>query len=234
MPEFPVQAVPIYGGFAVHNSACDCDERENMPDTVRIVRYPATSLADTIARMYADGHASPHSRDRFVVVDCTRNLPRYDATPMTWQERHRFYTLEAARAVWELSQRAVRMARESGDQLINSRRDHTGALHPIWNPLLGDIRAVVQDAARARHLAACVDGLTGQPNTAEECERVVLQTEEQMRKATETLMEELSHCDTTSRFRYEAERVVAQRFIANARDALSSVYAHRACRDIVN
>ncbi|MEV6400923.1 hypothetical protein AB0M39_40130 [Streptomyces sp. NPDC051907] len=236
MPEFPVELVPVEGGYyAVHLVGCDHPERETVPPgRPARRRFPATSVADAVARLYREGTVGVTAPDRFVRRDCISNLPMTDPTPVPWDTLHAVYVKQAAAYLWMCAAAALRRSQEATEELTLGSREQDGKILPGWLPQASDLRTSVRAAHEARLWAVCVDGFTKEPSSEADASRVVTQTEKALRDAMEKALDhDTGHADAVDALFAQIEKQAATRFMRSTRSCLAKVHAHRATRDAV-
>lgn len=228
MPEFAVRLVPITGGYALHNSDCDCTDAER-PGRSRIMAVG--DALEALAKFHAERPGGLAQPARIVKRDCARNVPLRPLVPMSWQERHGHYMREAARAIFDHADHMVTMNTRHGADLTESRFDEDDHLVPFWSPGKDHVRSSVRTAYTTAMLLICV-GSVKDPEG--EAEQLIAQTEEVYRRETDRLLTDTAqYADALDAAYAQLDRTAAVQFTGWLRHTLSKIVAHRTLRDAV-
>jgi hypothetical protein len=239
VPELPVALVPAEGGYGVHTIGCDCPEANDLPAGTRVRRFAVGSVAEAVTRLYTTGGRDlapllTPGQLRFERFDCARNIPFDAPVPMSWEERHRHYTAQAATVIWTMAEHDQAQNADTAATALEGSHNADHGPQAAWLPTAGRFKAHAIATFRARLYAACVAGINEAPGHGDQetAQRIVRQTEAQLHEALATVAGHgEQHTDAFATAYAEAKREAAHQFIACAGDALAPVFAHRTAKE---
>lgn len=221
MPEFPVQLVPVTGGYALHYAPCDCPGT-NVPGRSRPMAVG--SALQALAQFHVQQPAGlPASARAVVRMDCARNVPMQDIEPMSWQERHGYYLREAAVQLNRHAAYVLKQVKAKGAEIEASRYSE-GRLKGDWEVSTGDVTESWRYGYLAERMLSVVAGII-EPEA--QAEQLIRQAEAVYAQLMADATDPTGHADPVARARFETRRQAAGQLAQVFREALSKVVAHR-------